>query len=47
MAKRLGEILVEEAIMSAETIERAVAAQAHGARRRLGQLLVETGALEP
>ncbi len=47
MAKRLGEILVEEAILGADTVERAVAAQGQGGRGRLGQLLVESGALEP
>lgn len=45
--RRLGEILVGEAIVSAETIDRALALQPTNPRRRLGQLLVETGALDP
>ncbi len=45
--RRLGDILVDEAILGAETLERALQAQAASPRRRLGQLLVESGALDP
>lgn len=45
--RRLGEILVDEAIVSAETVHRALAMQPGTPRRRLGQLLVESGALDP
>lgn len=44
---RLGEILVSERIVSAELVERALQAQRRTTWRRLGELLVESGALEP
>ncbi len=45
--RRLGEILVSEAILAADVVERALKTQAQGGRRRLGQVLVDSGALEP
>lgn len=44
---RLGEILVSEKIVSLEVVERALAVQKRSSRRRLGDILLESGALEP
>ncbi len=44
---RLGEILVSERIVPAEVVQRALDAQRRAPRRRLGDLLIEAGALQP
>ena len=45
--RRLGEILVAEAIVSAETLARALADQQSSQRKhRIGQILLEYGAIE-
>lgn len=45
--RHLGEILIGESVVSRELVERALQLQKTGARGRLGQILMDSGALDP
>ncbi|GDX80810.1 hypothetical protein LBMAG42_26210 [Deltaproteobacteria bacterium] len=45
--RQLGEILIGESVVTREVVEGALRMQKHGTRGRLGQLLVDSGAMDP